>query len=85
VDNAVVLQDLESVLQQEFCCYAYKNIGDELKDMGYIINQKKVYCLMKISNLLLNRKIGAIGVTRQLVRFRKIRAEKPLEHLCMDI
>ena len=85
VDNAVVLQDVESVLQQEFCCYGYKNIGDELKDMGYIINHKKVYRLMKISNLLFNRKIGAIGVPRQFVRFRKIRAEKPLEHLCMDI
>lgn len=85
VDNSVVLQDVESVLQQEFCCYGYKNIGDELKDMGYIINHKKVYRLMKISNLLFNRKIGAIGVPRQFVRFRKIRAEKPLEHLCMDI
>lgn len=85
VDNAVVLQVVESVLQQEFCCYGYKNIGDELKDMGYIINHKKVYRLMKISNLLFNRKIGAIGVPRQFVRFRKIRAEKPLEHLCMDI
>ena len=40
---------------------------------------------MKIHNLLFNRKIGSIGVPRQFVRFRKIKAEKPLEHLCMDI
>jgi transposase InsO family protein len=40
---------------------------------------------MKIHNLLFNRRIGSIGVPRQFVRFRKIRAEKPLEHLCMDI
>jgi hypothetical protein len=25
VDNTVVLQDVESILQQEFCCYGYKN------------------------------------------------------------
>jgi len=40
---------------------------------------------MKINNLLFNRRIGSIGVPRQFVRFRKIKAEKPLEHLCMDI
>lgn len=40
---------------------------------------------MKIHNLLFNRRIGSIGVPRQFVRFRKIKAEKPLEHLCMDI
>ena len=43
VDDAVVLQNVETVLQQEFCCYGYKNICDELKDKGYIINHKKVY------------------------------------------
>ena len=40
---------------------------------------------MKIHNLLFNRRIGSIGVPRQFVRFRKIKTEKPLEHLCMDI
>lgn len=85
VDNTVVLQSVETTLQQEFCCYGYKNICDELKDKGYIINHKKVYRLMKIHNLLFNRKIGSTGVPRQFVRFRKIKAEKPLEHLCMDI
>lgn len=85
VDNQVVLHDVESILQSEFCCYGYRNVWDELKIKGYIINHKKVYQLMKTSHLLFNRKIGAIGVPRQFVRFRKIRAEKPLEHLCMDI
>lgn len=85
VENTVVLQDVESILQQEFCCYGYKNVQDTLKDKGYIINHKKVYRLMKLHNLLFNRKIGSIGVPRQFVRFRKIKAEKPLEHLCMDI
>lgn len=85
VENTVVIQDAESILQQEFCCYGYKNVWDELKGKGYIINHKKVYRLMKCYNLLFNRRIGSIGVSRQFVRFRKIQATKPLEHLCMDI
>ena len=32
VDNTVVLQDVETILQQEFCCYGYKNVWDELKE-----------------------------------------------------
>jgi transposase InsO family protein len=85
VDNSVIVKEAETILQQEFCCYGYKNVWDELKEQGYIINHKKVYRLMKSHNLLFNRRIGSIGVPRQFVRFRKIRAEKPLEHLCMDI
>ena len=85
VENTVVIQEAESILQQEFCCYGYKNVWDELKGKGYIINHKKVYRLMKSYNLLFNRRIGSIGVPRQFVRFRKIQATRPLEHLCMDI
>ena len=85
VENTVILQYVESILQQDFCCYGYKNIWDELKDKGYIINHKKVYRLMKIHNLLFNRRIGSIGVSRQFVRFRKNKAERALQHLFMDI
>jgi hypothetical protein len=35
--------------------------------------------------MLFNRKIGSTGVPRQFVRLRKIKVEKPLKHLCMDI
>lgn len=84
-DNTTVLKDVETILQNEFCCYGYKNVWDSLREHGYIINHKKVYRLMKAHNLLFNRRIGSIGVPRQFVRFRKIRAAKPLEYLCMDI
>ena len=85
VENTVILKDVEAIMQQEFCCYGYKNDWDELREKGYIINHKKVYRLMKVHNLLFNRRIGSIGVPKQFVRFRKIKAEKPLQHLCMDI
>ena len=63
VDNTVVLQDVKSILQQEFCCYGYKNIRSCLTDAGYIINAKKVYRLMKEHNLLYNNKIGSVRCT----------------------
>jgi hypothetical protein len=72
IDNKNVLKDVESILQQEFCCYGYKNVWNELKQMGYVINHKKVYRLMKTHHLLFNRRIGPTGVPRTFVRFRKI-------------
>jgi putative transposase len=84
-DNKVVLERVEVVLQNEFCCYGYRNVLDVLKAEGWIINHKKLYSLMKSHNLLFNRKIGTIGIPRQFVRFRKIQATYPLEYLCMDI
>ena len=84
-DNMKVVESMETQLQQEFCCYGYHNMCDSLQDLGWIINHKKVYRLMSVHNLLFNRKIGQVGIPRQYVRFRKIKAQKPLEHLCMDI
>lgn len=81
VENTEVVNQVEIILQQEFCCCGYKNVWDELKDLGYMINHKKVYRLMKINHLLFNRRIGSIPVPREFVRFRKIKAEKPLKHL----
>ena len=85
VENMVVMKDAETILQQEFCCYGYKNVWDELKEKGFIINHKKVYLLMKVHKLFFNRRIGSIGIPRQFVRFRKIKAKKNLQHNCMDI
>jgi hypothetical protein len=62
VENTVVLKDVETILQQEFSCYGYKNLWVELKDKGYIINHKKVYRLMTLHDLLFNRSIGSTGV-----------------------
>jgi putative transposase len=84
-DNMKVVESMETQLQQEFCCYGYHNMCDSLQDLGWIINHKKVYRLMRMHNLLFNRKIGQVGIPRQYVRFRKITAQKPLEHLCKDI
>lgn len=67
VDNSTVLQEAETILQQKFCCYGYKNVWDALKEQGYIINHKKVYRLMKIHNLLFNRRTDWINRFTQAV------------------
>jgi putative transposase len=46
----------------------------------YLINKKKVYRLMKENNLLLGTMIRPTG-KREYVKFRRIKATKPLEYL----
>ena len=84
VDDTLVIEEIKGILSQEFCCYGYHNVTDELRDMGYIINHKKVYRLMKEQNLLLGKVISTSG-KRQFVKHRKIEAIRPMEYLCLDI
>ena len=84
VDDTLVIEEIKGILSQEFCCYGYHNITDELREMGYIINHKKVYRLMKEQNLLLGKVISTSG-KRQFVKHRKIEAIRPMEYLCLDI
>ena len=84
VDDTLVIEEIKGILSQEFCCYGYHNVTDELRDMGYIINHKKVYRLMKEQNLLLGKVISTSG-KRQFVKHRKIEATRPMEYLCLDI
>lgn len=85
-ENAVVINSIEKVLcEEEFCCYGYRMMTDELHDQGWIINHKKVYRLMNESHLLFNSRIRVIAPQRNFIRFRKIVAEWPLQYLSMDI
>jgi transposase InsO family protein len=84
VPNDVVIQDIRKSLGREFCCYGYQNITSELHDIGYMINHKKVYRIMDENNLLLGKVIRTQG-KRQFVKHRKIKANFPLEYLCIDI
>ena len=84
VDDTLVIEEIKGILSQEFCCYGYHNVTDELREMGYIINHKKVYRLMKEQNLLLGKVISTSG-KRQFVKHRKIEATRPMEYLCLDI
>jgi putative transposase len=81
--NQQVIESIKSTLSGEFVCYGYQNITVILKE-EYIINHKKVYRLMDVSNLLFGKVIKTSG-KREFVRYRKINAIRPMEHLCLDI
>lgn len=84
-ENTVVIQDIEKTLHQEFCCYGYRNMSGELKEMGWIINHKKVYRLMKEHKLLYGGRIRPEPFKRNFIRYRTPGAERPLQYLSMDI
>jgi transposase InsO family protein len=84
-ENAVVIKDIEKTLRQEFCCYGYHNMTGELKEMGWIINHKKVYRLMKEQKLLYGGRIRPEPFKRNFIRYRTPGAERPLQYLSMDI
>ena len=52
MENSSVIKDIEKTLNQEFCCYGYRNMTAELREIGWLINHKKVYRLMKESKLV---------------------------------
>ena len=83
--NHEIVEEIKNILGIEFLCYGYKPVTDELFDRGYIVNHKKVYRLMKENKLLCGKSISTHFGKRKFVRFRKIRAEYPLQYLCMDI
>jgi putative transposase len=85
MENKVVVLQIEQVLRQEFCCYGYKNMTAELRGLGWIINHKKVYRLMKGSRLLYGARIRPIPFKRDFIRFRSLKPERPLQYLSMDI
>lgn len=85
VENQQVVNTLiEDVFGNEFIRYGYQLSTDELQDLGYVINEKKVYRLMKENGLLLE-KINHHRIARKWVQWRTIKAAKPLDHICMDI
>lgn len=85
VSNHDVVEEIKNILGIEFLCYGYVPITDELFDRGYLINHKKVYRLMRENKLLCGKAITNHFGKRKFVRFRKIKAEYPLQFLCMDI
>jgi putative transposase len=84
VSNEMVVEEIRNILQGPYTAYGYHQTTDELRELQYHINDKKVYRLMDENHLLLGKKIRTKG-KRQFVKFRRIHARRPLEHLCLDI
>jgi len=84
VENALVVEQIRAILGSDYCVYGYHVMTSELRGMGYLINPKKVYRLMKEHHLLYGKRIKTQG-KRRFIRFRRICAIKPMEYLCLDI
>lgn len=85
VANEQVVKEIKNILTGDLEFYGYEKTSWELKDLGFIINHKKVYRLMGEEGLLLFREKIKTSGKRDFVKFRKIDADHPLQYLVMDI
>jgi putative transposase len=85
VPNETVLEFIRDFfLKEEYCAYGYDMINDELRKSGFLINKKKTYRLMDENHLLMGKVIRSKG-KRKWVTYRRIKATRPMEYLCLDI
>ncbi|MFN3557204.1 MAG: IS3 family transposase [Bacteroidales bacterium] len=82
VDDIHVIDEIKQVHQDPDTDYGYRKMTFALMALGFIINHKKVYRLMKQALLLKDRYQRA---TREFVKYRKVLPTQPLEVLEMDI
>ena len=85
ISNDSVIIAIRFILAEEFVCFGYEKITDDLRQQGMIINYKKTYRLMHEHKLLCGAVIKSQGGKRQFVKWRVQQAHKPMEQLCMDI
>jgi transposase InsO family protein len=85
VSNEKVVDDIKDIISAEFIDYGYDKVTHVLRGMGYTINSKKVYRLMKENNLLmpLRRKRKIAG--KKYVEFTNPRFTRPLHIIEADI
>jgi transposase InsO family protein len=82
VPNSKVIETIKEIQEDPDTDYGYRKMTVALMIMGYIINHKKVYRLMK-ENLLLKDLVQK--AQRTFVKFRKVLPRGPLQVIEMDI
>ena len=85
ISNDSVVIAIRFILSEEFVCFGYDKITDDLRSNGFIINPKKTYRLMKEQKLLCGNIIKTNMGKRQFVKWRVQQADQPMKQLCMDI
>ena len=82
VENGKVIQEIESIKSDPDLDYGYYAMSKQLQLLGYQINHKKTYRLMKENSLLKpqNKKPA-----KNYVKYRKVLPRAPLEVIEMDI
>lgn len=69
VSNSVVLESILKLLSNEYHDYGYQVVTQELKKLGYIINAKKVYRIMREHHLLHASIKASKNQTRERINF----------------
>jgi putative transposase len=80
--NEIIIEEIKSIHRDFDTDYGYQKMTSQLKILGYEINHKKVYRLMKESNLLKEKHCKS---SKTRVKYRKVFPSQPLEVLEMDI
>ena len=84
VDNSVLLKDMQEILAEEFNDYGYIRITMALRALGYYINPKKVYRIMKENNWLFPKKRKTI-LNKKYVKFTTPLTDFPFQVIETDI
>ncbi len=82
VEDEVVIDEIKQIHQDPDTDYGYRKMTFALLLLGYLINHKKVYRLMKKSLMLKDKWQKP---AREFARYRKVLPSGPLEVLEMDI
>jgi len=82
VKNEVVVEQIKQIHKNPDTIYGYVKVTYQLKILGYKINKKKVYRLMKENNLLGKRYSFK---EKTYAKYRKVLPKEPLHVLEMDI
>jgi len=86
VCESEVLMAIKKILEHEFIDCGHRVMCAYLKRDGYQINHKKVYRIMKSAGLIKSdRRIQRSGQGRKFVKYRKVKTDRPLHCLEMDI
>ena len=85
ISNVSVILAVKFILGIEFVDYGYRVMSSSLRQVGFLINRKKVYRLMAEQGLLYCSKIQAKADKRRFVQYYTQQADAPMQQLCMDI
>jgi len=80
--NDVIIQEIKQMHQDPDTDYGYQKMETALQINGYDINHKKVYRMMKESQLLKEKHLKP---AKTRVKYRKVFPSQPFEVLEMDI
>lgn len=85
VCNEKIIERMDTILSRPFIDYGCDRMTMVLKKEGYLINRKKVYRLMKESQLLYPKRLRNAGKSKEYVKYTVPTPERPYEIVELDI